>query len=268
MKTRAIISGFVAVSMIMTGCAKKDAGTLKIILTDSPFPAEWVAEANITIDKIEIRTSGESDTSKFLVLSEAVESFNLLDLSNGVTASLVSVDIPVGNYDLIRLRVTKADIKMTDGTVYDLKIPSGSTSGLKVFINPDIEVAGGLTTELLLDFDVSKSFVAQGKITSMSEIKGFHFKPVLRVVNLSTSGRIMGIVYKADETSFPGVTVSAIAADTVLTSGLTDDQGKYTLLGIPAGSYNLKAEAPNLEPVTVTGIVVTAGNKTKKDISF
>ena len=254
---------------IFSACKRDDtSGRLKLTLTDAPFPAEWVAEANIKIDKIEIRTSGESDTSKFLTLSEEVQSFNLLDLSNGVTASLVSKEIPVGNYDLIRLRVTESNIKMTDGTVYDLKIPSGSTSGLKVFINPDIEVAGGLTTELLLDFDVSKSFVAQGKITSMSEIKGFHFKPVLRVANVSTSGRITGTVHDAADEPFPGVTVLVIAADTVLTSGLADDQGKYTLLGIPAGTYILKAEAPNVEAVTVTGVLVTAGNKTEKDIDF
>jgi hypothetical protein len=255
--------------LLLTSC-KKDAetGRLKLVLSDAPFPAEWVSEANITVDKIEIRSSGSSDTSKYVVLSEAVQSYNLLDLSNGVTASLIDKDIPVGSYDLIRLRITASTVKMLDGTIYTLTIPSGSASGLKIFINPDIEVQGGLTTELLLDFDVSKSFEVQGKTTSISEIKGFHFKPVLRVANLSTSGRISGTVTGSDEAPYPGVTVSVIAADTVLTSGLTDEQGKYTLLGIPAGTYTLTAAAPNQQQISATGISVTAGNKTEKDLHF
>jgi len=254
--------------VILTGCKNNDTGTIKISLTDAPFPAEWVTEANVTIDQIEIRNSGASDTSKYVVLSEEAQSFNLLDLANGVTASLVNLEIPVGNYDLIRLRVSTAEVVMTDGTVYTLAIPSGSTSGIKVFINPDLEVAGGLTSELLLDFDVSKSFVVQGKTDTISDIKGFHFKPVLRVANVSTTGRITGTVLKADTTGFPGVTISVIAGDSVLTSAISDTEGKYTILGIPAGTYDLTAEAPNVEAVTVTGVTVVAGNKTDQDIQF
>lgn len=254
--------------VILTGCKNNETGTLKISLTDAPFPAEWVSAANVTIDRIEIRNAEASDTSKYVVLSEEVQSFNLLDLANGVTASLVNLEIPVGNYDLIRLRVSAAEVVMTDGTVYTLTIPSGSTSGIKVFINPDLEVAGGLTSELLLDFDVSKSFTVQGKVDSMSDIKGFHFKPVLRVANVSTTGRITGTVFQADTTGFPGVTVSVIAGDSVLTSAISDTEGKYTILGIPAGTYDLTAEAPNVETVTVTGVAVVAGNKTDQDIQF
>ena len=134
-------------------------GKLTVQLTDAPFPHDLVAEANVTIYKIDARnTDMESDTameamegemtdetgSSFEVLMEQEIQVNLLDLTNGVTETLVDTEIPVGTYDLVRVYVKGINVVLTDGTTYDLKVPSGEQSGIKVFIKPGLMVAGSL----------------------------------------------------------------------------------------------------------------------------
>jgi hypothetical protein len=271
MKNTFLLTGFILLFALI-GCNKDDdgpgTGTLSIRITDAPFPIDLVEEANVTINKIEVRKKGdgEDDGSPFMVISEEVQNFNLLELSNGVTASLVEIDIPVGSYDLIRLYVDAASVVLKDGTEYDLEIPSGAQTGIKCFVKPPFEVAGGLTTDLLLDFDVSKSFVVQG--TPPDDIQGFHFKPVIRVTNLSTAGRITGTVLDSEYAPAPDVFLSLIDADTTFTSTFSDENGYYALIGIPSGTYDLKVEEEGYKTDTIFGINVVAGNETEQLIEL
>ncbi|MCY1635457.1 DUF4382 domain-containing protein [Marinifilum sp. D737] len=266
-----ILAAFVF-GVFVTACddsSNKDAtGKLKLELTDAPFPTDLVAEANVTINKIEIRKSGESEGNPFVLLSEEERTFNLLTLSNGVTANLVDMDIEIGSYDLIRLHVANAEIVLKDGTKYDLKVPSGAQTGIKIFIDPSIEVAGGLTTELLLDFNVSKSFVVQGNPDTAAGINGFIFKPTIKASNLSTAGRLVGTVFGAEDAGLEGAEVSVIAADTVYTATFTNENGEYTVLGIDAGTYNVEFAKEGYNSGSVEGVEITAANQTKLDATL
>lgn len=241
-------------------------GILKIKLTDAPFPTDLVAEANITIKKIEIRRTNQNEASDslppFITLSEEEMSFNLLDLTNGVTASLVDLEIAAGTYDLIRMYVSKADVILTDGSGYDLKVPSGAKSGMKIFIKPGIQVGGGLTSELLLDFDVSKSFKPRGNPNNPSDIRGFIFTPVVKASNLSTTGTLSGIVNNTKGAAIDGVQVAVIASDTVYTTSFTNESGQYTILGIDAGTYSVNYEFEGYEALTKENVEIVAGNET------
>ena len=149
------------VVLLLTSCVENTneedgKGNITIQLTDAPFPVDLIQEANVTIDKIEIRKKGDSLQSPFVLLYNNPMSFNLLELSNGVTDSLVDMDIDEGSYDLIRLYVSEASILLKDSTLYDVEVPGGAESGIKIFVNPDIEISSIASTELILDFDVSK----------------------------------------------------------------------------------------------------------------
>ncbi len=242
-------------------------GKLKIQLTDAPFPSDLVAEANVTISKIEIRKASQSEDAgrPFVTLSEEEMSFNLLDLTNGVTASLVDLEIEAGSYDLVRLYVSEASVKLNDGTEFDLFVPSGAQTGIKIFIDPSIVVAGGLTSELLLDFNVAKSFVAQGDISSSEGISGFIFTPVIKASNLSTAGRLTGVVADADNIAIDGVQVSLIDADTVYTSTFTDENGEYTILGVDAGTYDLELAKEGFETTIIEDVSIVAANATTQN---
>lgn len=244
-------------------------GTLKIQLTDAPFPTDLVSEANVVINKIEIRRSGDSEGDKFVTLSEEEMKFNLLELRNGVTASLIDLKIDTGSYDLIRLYVAESGIKLKDGSEHKLKVPSGEQTGIKIFIEPSIKVVGGLSTDLLLDFVVSESFVLKGNMDSPAGIKGFNFKPVIKASNLSTAGTLSGNVYDVvADTVIPGVQVSIIAADTVYSSSFTNENGDYSILGVDAGTYKVVYEKEGFEALTNENIVIDAANITENDAAL
>lgn len=272
-KTIVILSLMLA-GIIFAACQdeytnESKAGKLKIQLTDAPFPTDLVSEANVTIIKIEARKADrEVGIDPFITLSEKEMSFNLLDLTNGVTAGLVDLEIEAGSYDLIRLYVSDASITLSDGKSYNLKVPSGSQTGIKVFIEPSIVVTGGLTSELLLDIDVSQSFKLQGNINSPAGIKGFIFTPRIKATNVSTAGRLTGNVSDVNETPLAGVQVAIMTGDTVYTTSFTDENGNYTILGIDAGTYNIQFAVGDLEPITIENIEITSGNITTQDLIF
>jgi len=258
-------------------------GSLRVIMTDAPFPGDMVEEANVTITKIEIRNSGnyteqeqnegedgeedgQDNENPFVVVSEEEMSMNLLELRNGVTAQLAELEIPEGSYDLIRLYIGDASVKLTDGSTFNMEVPSGAKTGLKVFVEPAIEVAGGLTAELLLDFNVSESFVARGNLDSPAGISGFIFKPVIRATNNTTAGRIVGAV--TDTAGAVGNAEVWVTRDSTVATTFTEESGDYALMGLPEGTYDLHATKADYDTVSVTGVEVVPGNSTEENISF
>ncbi len=236
-------------------------GTLTIQLTDDPFPARLISKARVTLSKIQIR-----GTDSLMTFSSTPREVNLLTLRNGVTAALVNREIPVGTYDLLRLFISKASVVMKNGTTHTLNIPSGAQTGLKVFISPPIQVVGNLTTDLILDFDVSKSFVVQGNLNTPAGIKGFIFKPVVRVQNLSNAGQLTGTIQDTSAHSLGNAQVW-VEQDSVISYTLTDTtSGKYTLLGLPAGTYTLKATLSGYDTASVSSIPIVAANETTQNL--
>lgn len=237
--------------------ATDDMGTLSVLLTDAPFPADLVAEANVTVTKIEVREAGSSEASPYTTLTEEIQSYNLLDLRNGVTASLASLDVPVGSYDLLRIYISEGSVVMKDSTTFNLTVPSGAQTGLKLFISPAIVVTGGLTSDLILDFDVEKSFVSQGQGDT---INGFLFKPVIRATNASTVGSLAGSTTDTSAVAIANARVW-VEQDTVVANSYSDASGSYAILGLSAGAYAANATATGYDTVSVS-VDIGAGSQT------
>ena len=267
-----------AITMIFTGCSKESGnGRLVVNVTDAPFPVEFIESANVTITKVEIRKAGDGipDESPFSVIWTGSEVFNLLELRNGVVEELLNLDIPAGEYDLIRLYVDEASLKVKDGETYSVKVPSGEQTGIKLFISPGLFVRDGLTSELLLDFDLSNSFVLQGNMDSPAGIKGFHFKPVIRAVNKSTAGTLQGTATEViADVIVPvgGVKVTVMKDGASVTSALTDSDagnttpdGFYAISGLPSGIYTIVAELAGYKTITKENVEIAAGSMTKLD---
>ena len=278
MKFRILSTVILASFLVLFGCSDTNdnnstTGRLSVQLTDAPFLYDLVKEANVTIFKIEARYRGDveldSTTTKensFIVLMEEEIQVNLLELTNGVTENLVNKDVPVGTYDLIRVYVKGVNVILNDDTAYDLKVPSGEQSGIKVFVKPGIVVSGGLTADLLLDFDVSKSFIAKGGRNNLS---GFNFKPVIKASNLSTAGSLTGTVTTLVEevqVALEGAQVSVIVADTINTTTFTDASGNYLMMGLQKGTYGIDVALEGYKSVSVESVEV--GNKTVKDFEL
>jgi hypothetical protein len=243
-------------------------------LSDAPFPYESVAAASVTIDSVAIHLDADDDTeSGFRTLDRTERTVNLLDLQGGVTETLVSAEIPVGTLDQIRLYVRDASVELVTGETFDLTIPSGMESGIKVFPDPPVQVVGSLTTDLLLDFDVSESFKPiPAAFTDPALIDSFQFHPVLRVSDLSVAGSVAGTVMSdantpddpADDTALDGAEIDAYLAGDMVTTTASDTSGIFRLMGLPAGSYSLVASRTGFAPDTLE-VEVVAGNETSAD---
>ena len=255
-----------ALVLIFNGCSKTSDngnGRLVVKVTDAPFPVDFIESATVTIIKVEIRKAGDglSDGNPFTVIWEGSEIFNLMDLRNGLVQELLDLEIPAGEYDLIRLYVDEAGLKVKDGDNFNLKVPSGQQTGIKVFIRPGLVVEGGLTTELLLDFDLSRSFVMRGNMESPAGIKGFIFKPVIRAANVSTAGRLEGKITDQNNAKIKEASV-IVKQDTVVATAIADTMGYYAIIGLPSGTYSVHAWKENFDTVKVDGVNIVAGNRT------
>ncbi|MFT0715461.1 DUF4382 domain-containing protein [Flagellimonas lutimaris] len=296
MRTKFIFSLLMAMALIIMSCSDGEGsgsaegtGTLSVQLTDAPFPYELVAEANVTIYKVEARqvdndddsdddmnddssddtdNSSDDDNYPFITLMEDEIDVNLLELTNGLTQQLAEIDVPAGSYDLIRVYVKGVNVVLTDGTVYDLKVPSGDASGIKVFVDPAITVTSGLSSDLLLDFDVSKSFVAKGNLNTPAGLNGFNFKPVIKASNSSTAGTLSGNVSTVEEevaVALEGAQISVFAADTLNTTSFSDVDGNYAILGLEAGMYEVVAELDGYLVSDTLDVQIDAANISTQD---
>ena len=290
MKTKISLIVLVLFGLIFWSCSEdmggSNTGRLRVQLTDAPFPYELIAEANVTIYKIEARyTKDEEDGmdsdnenteengSGFITLLEEPKDINLLELTNGITENLVDMEVPAGEYDMFRVYVKGVNVVLNDSarTTFDLKVPSGSQSGIKVFIDPPLRVAGELTADLLLDFDVSRSFVARGN-PRKEGFNGFNFKPVIKASNLTTAGTLAGKIFTTieDDTqmTLEGAQVALYAADTLNTTTFSDENGHYMVMGLEAGMYTVEVQLDTYETQTVEGITIIAGNKSTQDVEL
>lgn len=253
------------------GCERNEinesTGKLVINLTDDPFAIQLIEEANVKITKVEIRSVRDSSGNPYMTIYEDTTEFNLLELRNGIKAKLAEINVPAGKYDLIRLYVEEASLKLKDGNVYKVKVPSGSQTGIKIFIKPSILVTGGLTSELLLDFSLDKSFVLKGNMKSPAGIKGFNFKPVIRAVNNSVAGRIAGFVTDTLNQKIVNASVW-LEKDSVIAKSYTDTTGYYSIIGIPEGSYNLYAAKTGFDTLKIENIKIYSANITIKDLKL
>jgi len=102
--------------------------------------------------------------------------------------------------------------------------------------------------EYLLDIDVNQSFILEGvNYTNMGSgmmmnMSGFSFNPVMRFVHLSETGSINGTIL-GENRILTNATISLMHAGKEYTSTHTDNNGNYSLIGIPEGaSYSILVE--------------------------
>lgn len=265
-----IFSVLAAGVIIMSGCNEAmdngddGKGRLVVKITDDPFDISYIESATVTITKVEIRRVGDGvpDGNPFMVLSDDTVTIDLIDLRNGLTQTLIDMEIEDGEYDLIRLYVMEAGLKLKDfEDPYKVKVPSGEQTGIKIFISPALNVSGGLTEELLLDVDLSRSFVLRG---NMNHNNGFIFKPVIRAANMTTSGRIEGMVKDTAKVKVKEAKVW-ITRDTTVATAFADTMGYYAIIGVPAGTYSIFATKEGYDTVKYENISVLAASKTVRD---
>jgi len=252
-------------------------GTTRLTLQLTDAPGDVFASATIDIGAIVLKAQG----GPALTLTEDAGEFDLLDLQDGVTATLASLDVPAGRYHQVRLVVESASVILADGltfadgsTTQALVVPSGARSGLKVNLFGGDESTGGRggvefapgETILVLDFDVSRNFVLTGPREAPT---GALFKPLIRATVRDVAGNISGrVTDAASGAPVAGRTVRATLVEspvledlqTAEATAVTADDGTYTLWFLSPGTYTVSvdgAAAPAQTVVIDQGELVT-----------
>jgi outer membrane receptor protein involved in Fe transport len=80
-----------------------------------------------------------------------------------------------------------------------------------------------------------------------------------------TTGKVSGRVLDSAKQPIIGANVAVPAART---GAITDAEGRYFILNVPAGQYDVRVSMLGYQPVLMQGVVVSADNTTALDISL
>jgi hypothetical protein len=253
MKVTRLLPFACAVLLGLAGCSKDsssetaNSSKLEVRLIDGPGDFRSVV---LDVRQVEVHLKEEKDPDGWQMLGFTPQAVNVLDYVNGRSALLVSEDFAPGDLKEIRLILgPNSYVVGRDGQQYDLKTPSGQTSGVKLKLEKATLVARQ-TYQLVLDFDVAKSIVERGNWKPGNDKKErYLLKPVIRVVAQDVRGGLRGTVTPA--AALPQVlairTTGLFAPDTVST--YADASGAYLINGLAAGTYRVEIFPSTTAPV-------------------
>ncbi len=269
-----------------------DTGTLSLNMVDAPggsYQAVYVTikEVRVCMETGFIDGEGEDCdcNCQWETIATLNQTYNLLELVNGVMATLGLVELEAGTYNQMRLLLhDQPDDTLNlldqshpypqylideDGEAHEMKVPSGYQSGIKLV--HQFEIVSDLTTELILDFDVARSVVKAGNSGK------YLLKPTIKVIGTNNRTAVSGLVTSDDDTPVPleGAQVSAWHQDlegnwSVAMSTVTDATGAYMLYldiaGVDPEEYKIVAAADGYEPACT--ILMVEADQNYPDTNF
>jgi hypothetical protein len=278
---------FIPALALFSGCGSSSSdggggtGTVSLGLTDATI--DEVKAIYVTIKEVSVHKEGGSGWD---VIAEPNQTYNLLELVNGVRETLGIAELEAGHYTQLRMKVGEEPddginflgirhssygdeygnyVIDNSDVCHELKIPSGYQSGVKVVCGFDINA--DQTTELILDFDASRSIVEAGTSENLL------LKPTIKVLETEECAIIDGIVIDGVN-GLEGVSVSVQSYDpnpqsgdpkdevVVRASTITDENGYY-LIFIAPGTYNIVAYKDGYSPECAAIVAVTNGSHTQ-----
>ncbi len=242
-----IVIGFMTFFVI--GCGGEDTktktGTLSLSLTDAPAPVDYSGGVWVTITKVSAHkgvggseNEVEEDDSGWVEVGAPNKTYDLLDLTNCNWVELGLKELAIGHYTQLRLYLGDTNYVVdSSGVDEDLTVPSGYQTGIKLINGFDIE--DGAITELLLDFDTSKSIVKEASSGKLM------LNPTIKVLNVGNAPVVSGTILKLGEDGItpvpvPGAIVSADKDGTPFVGTITDENGGYCLT-LAEGTYDINA---------------------------
>ncbi len=179
--------------------------------------------------------------------------YDLLTLRNGVDTLMAQGNISIGSVKKIKITLGTSNSLVKDSITYPLNVAANAsiTIMLKGHEWDEFEPK---KKRLWLDFDIARSIV---------QIRNneFYLTPVIHCFTKIKTGAIEGRVQPRDAYSV----ISAWSnADTVY--ALPDREGRFSLHGLPEGSYTLFVNGSNgYADTTISNVSVKVGQSAKQE---
>ena len=276
MTARTLFAATLTVLLAACGSSSTPSGTATMSVRLVDAPSSGYAEVNVDVQTVEIRSDGG-----WITLGHPDKVVNLLALTGGVSDTLVDgATLPAGRYGQMRLVLgPRNTVKLLDGTVAPLKVPSGQQSGVKLTVNFDVQP--GTTADVYIDFDAHRSvFVHEAGASGK-----YMLRPTVRAYDKLETGSISGTFTVAGTLApLPGAVVTAqtvtAGIPAVVRSATTDAAGRYVLDLLPRdGTYFVVSQPvffdtlgvllASYEPRASAGLTITAAAPVRTfDASF
>ncbi len=240
MHIRSLAASTLALLLAACGSASTTSGPgmMSVSLVDAPSPG--YLEVNVDVQRVEI--AGDSG---WVTLGTPDRVVNLLALTGGVAETLVNgATLPAGHYGQMRLVLgSRNTVKLLDGSVHDLKVPSGQQSGVKMTVSFDVQP--GTTSDVFVDFDAHRSIFVHVAGASGQYL----LRPTVRAFDRMVTGSIAGTLRDATSgAGLPGVVVTAQtvggAGPSIVRAVKTDAAGKYVLDLLPRDASYFAVSQP------------------------
>ena len=213
----------------------------QVRIHDEPFKSsgKTVTELNITVIKVDIVKAGTGEIINCPITEE--KEMNILEISKSNPVVLSDVSVPSGDYEQLRLVIKNNATIVVDDVSYDIKIPSGEQSGVKLDGNFSIR---GKFIRLDLDFIPEESVI-------YNKGQGYILKPVIKISDIEDRD-IIGI-FRGNIDYGSGIT----DAEAVVEIGRNDfrlktsDNADYVLNG--GYNYNYVSKTLFLENIDIEG---------------
>ncbi|MEN2280709.1 DUF4382 domain-containing protein [Algoriphagus sp. SE2] len=243
MKNTVIYSMLLAMMLFAASCSNESEtpiggkSSVNFYLVDAPgdFDEVWVEVLAVRVkvddDSMDDDDTQDDDDNEFnwveIPYDDSSPYVNLMSLTGENSLFLGSEDFPEGEIDQLRLVLGDDNYVVKDGVRSDLKTPSAQQSGLKIKVDEDIQ--GGMSYNLVIDFDVAKSIVVAGNSGNII------LKPVLRAYLEEAASGIQGQVFP---TEAQPISVNAQKGDDSYNT-FVDENGNFKILGMDDGVYTL-----------------------------
>ncbi|MFO7997925.1 MAG: DUF4382 domain-containing protein, partial [Bacteroidales bacterium] len=248
---------------LMTACEDNsgtgsNTGVMHLSITDAPIDQFDITGVFITVTEVQIHMGEEN----WMVIEDfdGPVTYNLLELSHGISELMASAELTAGNYTQIRFLLDApvnseqgnhsnpgCYLEFADGTTVPLFVPSGAETGYKATGDFTIPVNGEV--HVTADFDVRKSVVVAGQSGL------FILKPTIRLVVDDQAGNISGTIINLEEeydaviyAYEAGTYQESEAADPLpdtprfpnaISSDMADEEGHFMIPFLAPGTYDL-----------------------------
>ncbi|WP_057937050.1 DUF4382 domain-containing protein [Algoriphagus resistens] len=259
-----VLTGLALVAM---SCSSDDdnpnSGSARVnfYLVDAPasYDEVWIEVLAVRVkvdqDGVDDEMDEDDDESSWVEITyDESQPINLLELTGGNSELLGAEDFPEGEIDQIRLILGEDNYVIKNGERHELKTPSAQQSGLKIKVDEDID--GGMTYDLIIDFDAAKSIVEAGNSGQII------LKPVLRAFLDEAAAGITGQVLPLDAQP---VQVTVNDGDDQYNT-FVDENGNFKIIGLDDGIYSITFSPNELYfPTSIEDVQVVDGEITSID---